>query len=122
MAIKIKKSVACSFGENDPTVMQAAKDVLSDLEALSNEARYMMEDNPESKGAINLWNDLVDIEETVTDLSEGSVIPDEMLVTLGDLCIEATQLFNRSEEVSLEDAKGVFGKLNGVVFFNEYFA
>lgn len=121
MATKIKKSTACSFGDHDSTVMQAAADVLEDLETLSNEARWMMDENPESKGNITLWNCLVDIEDALTTLSVGSTLPEDELVTLGNTCVEATQLFNRSEEISQRNVIAVFKKLNGVIFNNEYF-
>lgn len=121
MATKIKKSTACSFGNHDSAVMQAATDVLKDLETLSNEARWMMDENPESKGSITLWNCLVDIEDTLTTLSEGSSLPEDELITLGNTCVEATQLFNRSEEISQRDVIAVFKKLNGIIFNNEYF-
>ena len=113
-----KKSTAITFKENDPKIMEAANEVLTNLEALSNEARWMMTENPESKGNIALWNCLVDIEELVTTLSEGSVLSNEEAVTLGNTCIEAAQYFNRSEEVSRSEAIEVFKKLNGLVFNN----
>lgn len=113
-----KKSTAITFTENDPVIMQAANEVLTDLEALSNEARWMMTENPESKGNIALWNCLVDIEDMVTTLSEGGILSNEEAVTLGNTCVEAAQYFNRSEEVSRNDAIGVFKKLNGLVFNN----
>lgn len=121
MATKIKKSTACSFGDHDSAVMQAAADVLEDLETLSNEARWMMDENPESKGNITLWNCLVDIEDALTTLSVGSTLPEDELAALGNTCVEATQLFNRSEEISQRDVVAVFKKLNGVIFNNEYF-
>ena len=61
---------------------------------------------------------LVDIEDMVTTLSEGGILSNEEAVTLGNTCVEAAQYFNRSEEVSRNDAIGVFKKLNGLVFNN----
>lgn len=118
MAGKGKKSTAVTFKENDPAIIQAAHKVLEELEGLSNEARWMMIENPESKGNIALWNCLVDIEEMVTTLSEGATLSSEESVTLGNTCVEAVQYFNRSEEVSRADAIAVFKKLNGLIFNN----
>ena len=122
MASKTKKSVAVPFDKNNPAIIQVAHTVLADLEALSNEARYMMTENPESKGNIALWNCLVDIEDILTRLSEGADLSDKEAIALGDACVEAVQYFNRSEEITKEEVIGVFTPLNNLVFKNELFA
>lgn len=128
MANKAKKSlsnpktVALSFSGNDAAIMKMANEVLQDLEALSNEARYMMSENPESKGNITLWNYLVDIEDMVTTLSEGNTLSKEDIEMLGNTCIEVIRHFNRNEEVSNEEVKAIFAKLNNVIFENDFFA
>ncbi len=122
MASKTKKSIAVPFDKNNPAIIQAAHKVLADLEALSNEARYMMTENPESKGNIALWNCLVDIEDVLTRLSEGADLSNKEAIALGDACVEAVQYFNRSEEITKEEVIGVFTPLNNLVFKNELFA
>lgn len=122
MASKTKKSIAVSFDKNNPAIIQAAHKVLADLETLSNEARYMITENPESKGNIALWNCLVDIEDVLTRISEGVVLSDKEAIALGDACVEAVQYFNRSEEITKEEVIRVFTPLNNLVFKNELFA
>lgn len=116
------KTVALSFPSNDAAIMETANEVLQDLEALSNEARYMMSENPESKGNIALWNYLVDIEDMVTSLSEGNTLSKEDIETLGNTCIEVIRHFNKNEEVSNEEVTAIFSKLNNVIFKNDFFA
>lgn len=122
MASKTKKSIAVPFDKNNPAIKQVAHKVLADLEALSNETRYMIAENPESKGNIALWNCLVDIEDVLTRLSEGADLSDKEGIALGDACVEAVQYFNRSEEITKEEVIGVFTPLNNLVFKNELFA
>ena len=115
MAGKTKKSLPVTFSENNDAIINAANEVLTDLESLSIEARYMVDENPESKGNIALWNCLVDIEDLVTTLSEGKTLSEKEAV-------EAVQYFNRSEEVSKNEVIAVFSKLNNLVFKNDLFA
>lgn len=122
MAGKTKKSLPVTFSENNDTIINAANEVLADLESLSIEARYMVDENPESKGNIALWNCLVDIEDLVTTLSEGKTLSEKETVSLGEACVEAVQYFNRSEEVSKNEVIAVFSKLNNLVFKNDLFA
>ena len=82
----------------------------------------MVDENPESKGNIALWNCLVDIEDLVTTLSEGKTLSEKEAVSLGEACVEAVQYFNRSEEVSKNEVIAVFSKLNNLVFKNDLFA
>lgn len=122
MAGKTKKSLPVTFSENNDAIINAANEVLTDLESLSIEARYMVDENPESKGNIALWNCLVDIEDLVTTLSEGKTLSEKEAVSLGEACAEAVQYFNRSEEVSKNEVIAVFSKLNNLVFKNDLFA
>lgn len=122
MAGKTKKSLPVTFSENNDAIINAANEVLTDLESLSIEARYMVDENPESKGNIALWNCLVDIEDLVTTLSEGKTLSEKEAVSLGEACVEAVQSFNRSEEVSKNEVIAVFSKLNNLVFKNDLFA
>lgn len=122
MAGKTKKSLPVTFSENNDAIINAANEVLTDLESLSIEARYMVDENPESKGNIALWNCLVDIEDLVTTLSEGKTLSEKEAVSLGEVCVEAVQYFNRSEEVSKNEVIAVFSKLNNLVFKNDLFA
>ena len=122
MAGKTKKSLPATFSENNDAIINAANEVLTDLESLSIEARYMVDENPESKGNIALWNCLVDIEDLVTTLSEGKTLSEKKAVSLGEACVEAVQYFNRSEEVSKNEVIAVFSKLNNLVFKNDLFA
>lgn len=122
MAGKTKKSLPVTFSENNDAIINAANEVLTDLESLSIEARYMVDENPESKGNIALWNCLVDIEDLVTTLSEGKTLSEKEAVSLGEACVEAAQYFNRSEEVSKNEVIAVFSKLNNLVFKNDLFA
>lgn len=122
MAGKTKKSLPVTFSENNNAIINAANEVLTDLESLSIEARYMVDENPESKGNIALWNCLVDIEDLVTTLSEGKTLSEKEAVSLGEACVEAVQYFNRSEEVSKNEVIAVFSKLNNLVFKNDLFA
>lgn len=122
MAGKTKKSLPVTFSENNDAIINAANEVLTDLESLSIEARYMVDENPESKGNIALWNCLVDIEDLVTTLSEGKTLSEKEAVSLGETCVEAVQYFNRSEEVSKNEVIAVFSKLNNLVFKNDLFA
>ncbi len=122
MAGKTKKSLPVTFSENNDAIINAANEVLTDLESLSIEARYMVDENPESKGNIALWNCLVDIEDLVTTLSEGKTLSEKEAVSLGEACVEAGQYFNRSEEVSKNEVIAVFSKLNNLVFKNDLFA
>lgn len=122
MAGKTKKSLPVTFSENNDAIINAANEVLTDLESLSIEARYMVDENPESKGNIALWNCLVDIEDLVTTLSEGKTLSEKEAVSLGEACVEAVHYFNRSEEVSKNEVIAVFSKLNNLVFKNDLFA
>lgn len=122
MAGKTKKSLPVTFSENNDAIINAANEVLTDLESLSIEACYMVDENPESKGNIALWNCLVDIEDLVTTLSEGKTLSEKEAVSLDEACVEAVQYFNRSEEVSKNEVIAVFSKLNNLVFKNDLFA
>lgn len=122
MAGKTKKSLPVTFSENNDAIINAANEVLTDLESLSIEARYMVDENPESKGNIALWNCLVDIEDLVATLSKGKTLSEKEAVSLGEACVEAVQYFNRSEEVSKNEVIAVFSKLNNLVFKNDLFA
>ena len=122
MAGKTKKSLPVTFSENNDAIINAANEVLTDLESLSIEARYMVDENPESKDNIALWNCLVDIEDLVATLSEGKTLSEKEAVSLGEACVEAVQYFNRSEEVSKNEVIAVSSKLNNLVFKNDLFA
>ena len=60
MAGKTKNSLPVTFSENNDAIINAAnRQVLTDLESLSIEARYMVDKTLKGKGNIALWNCLV---------------------------------------------------------------
>ena len=118
MSAKIKKSKSLAFKADDPAVKQAAQTVLDKLDALFYETRYLMEENPESKNNVMLWNCLIDVEEAVTDLAEGNEVSEEDVVLLGNNCSTVVQLIAKGE-LSREEVVQILSPLNNVVFSND---
>ena len=118
MEVKVKKSTAMNFAEDDEAVMKAAQELIDMMPVLFTETRYMIEDNPESKGNVELWNTLVDIEESTETLASGEKLSEEEIVALGNNCALAHRLLTRGE-LERERIDEILSKLNGLVFKNE---
>ena len=118
MEVKVKKSTAMNFAENDEAIMKAAQELIDKMPVLFAETRFMIEDNPESKGNVELWNTLVDIEESTETLASGAKLSEEEVITLGNNCALAHRLLTRGE-LERDQIDEILSTLNGLIFKNE---